>query len=1835
MGLSRLENFLRSVRGNIIYVDPNALDSTDSVENDGTSAARPFKTLQRALIEASRFSYLPGLNNDKFANTTILLYPGEHTIDNRPGWIPVSSTEFLKRDGATSTDFYEFDLQTNFDITSDNNALYKFNSVHGGVIIPRGTSIVGYDLRKTKIRPKYVPNPENDNIERSAIFRLTGACYLWQMSIFDANPNGVCFKDYTNNTFVPNFSHNKLTVFEYADGVNSIDIDFPNNTSYSTNRTDLDVYYQKISFAYGNSSGRPISPDYPNTVDVQSKIDEYRIVGSRGEEVEISNIKSGDGAGTGDRTEITVTFVEELSGLDVDTPIRVNGVDSSGFNGQFVVKEVVNNTTVKYSTSSPPPVGINSVTGQGTLNLVVDTVTSASPYVFNCSLRSVYGMSGLHADGSLVEGFKSMVVAQFTGISLQKDNNAFVKYDPTTGIYVDANNVTNIYSDSLARYKPSYESYHIKASNDAFIQCVSIFAIGYSQHFEGDSGGDMSITNSNSNFGAKSLLSKGFRSNGFIRDDLGYISHIIPPKEITSSDITIELNSIDVSKTLSVADSSRLYLYNEKNEQIKPSSIIDGYRIGAKRNDQLNLIISNSGVSTTYSATIVMDGSSETTYQKEYDVAKLANGSTNNISSNTITLTAPHDFINGETVRIVSDTGEIPDGLNYNSIYYVITNSTATGIGSTQIRLASSSNDAKNGNVSTYAIDILTEKTSNLKVVSRVSDKISGDIGHPIQYDSINRQWYLKVNSNNKIYNALTSSGIDASSRTYIIRTPDKRSYEDTLYKFRFVIPNDTSTKARPPLDGFIIQDSSSLPLDSTEIQYQYSPDNTTKTISNTSQLKTTRFISDASWNSSIATIKTELPHYLSIGSQVEVLNVQSSNNTSGVSTSGYNGIYTITSIPSRREFSYSLTNNPGTFLNNNSIRNTSLPYFNRKKFVGTFVVYRSEKVQDYIQNQQDGIYHISVLNSSNNPQVAPFQDLRLLQPVQNLYPQLDRDNVVSDPDASSSFAVPDPIGQVIVNDPQKSITKETLNDFLYQNIVGFGLTDITSNSVGTSHTLYTSIDHGLNPITSLAINNAGSAYGTTGAVETLYNAQLIGGSGEGASAVIKINASGSITDIELMNGGSRYVVGETLSVVGVATTTGHTIATVDVASIYDHTNEVVKIDGILNQNYSQYNNLYRIVNVSGSKSIQVASAGTITPQGISTTTGLGATITSNSYVYLTGKSLQINAFDYDSSTGIATVRFAQSHGLSTNEKIRISGANQSLYNGDFIVSENVGLSTVKVDIGISTSSPTATGTIIIHPFGYASKEGDNSGIDAERIISQYAGICTTIGITNITSVGTAISITSIDKTGLRIGDYIQVDDEIMRINSTVNENPVSVFRGVLGTRNVTHSAGSVVKKIHTYPIEFRRHSILRASSHTFEYVGFGPGNYSNAFPDRQDRQITEQEELLSQSFKSDGGINVYTGMNNDGDFYIGNKRVSSATGQEDIFDAPVPSIRGEEISIEGGAAAAVNIISTENLNVTRSIKVEGGKSSNIVSEFNGPVVFNDKITSNSLRGIEANSLYLQGNAVISNKFTVGVSTPTALGNIGDVEYYSNPSDGGYAGWVYTTNNTWRKFGPIQNNSGQYVGLWSGTFYGDGSNLSNLDSIWSEVDPSGAISGINTAYYLPNVGIGTSVVSSGNVGISSRIKLKVQGNAYIDGILNVTEIIEKSTIVTTDWPTYTGSSLNDINLYLGDNNVYYYTSNASANWTINLTGYSSGISTSLNSLLSVGDSVTIVFLASTGTTPYYNNKVKIDGTIITPKWFGGFVPTAGNQSSIDSYTYVVIKTANSTFTVLASQSNFA
>ena len=86
MPLNKLENFIKNTEGRILYVNPSDLDSTDAIENQGNSLTTPFKTIQRALVEAARFSYLKGNNNDSVEKTTILLYPGEHVVDNRPGY---------------------------------------------------------------------------------------------------------------------------------------------------------------------------------------------------------------------------------------------------------------------------------------------------------------------------------------------------------------------------------------------------------------------------------------------------------------------------------------------------------------------------------------------------------------------------------------------------------------------------------------------------------------------------------------------------------------------------------------------------------------------------------------------------------------------------------------------------------------------------------------------------------------------------------------------------------------------------------------------------------------------------------------------------------------------------------------------------------------------------------------------------------------------------------------------------------------------------------------------------------------------------------------------------------------------------------------------------------------------------------------------------------------------------------------------------------------------------------------------------------------------------------------------------------------------------------------------------------------------------------------------------------------------------------------------------------------------------------------------------------------------------------------------------------------------
>jgi len=562
MALTRLKNIITSRTGRIIYVNPDDFDASDAYDNRGNSALRPFKTLQRAFLEVARFSYRVGLSNDEFDAFSIYLYPSDYVIDNRPGV-------------ADYNDVQPFDANTNFDLTSSSNVLYKFNAAAGGIIAPRGVSVVGSDLRRTKIIPKYVPYPtvqgslgitSTNEPSTAAIFKLTGGCYFWQQSFFDGDTNGVYYRGDDISTIAPNFSHHKLTCFEFA------------------NITDLELYYQKISKAYATI------PDSSGVVaqdQLQVRVEENRIVGPISDEFAISQIiRNGQTA-----TAFTVDALgnPKNHGFSVGVAVNISGVtgpteqDQLLYNGSFLVTSAQGNQFTYQMSTEPSG---NAIGSNILVKVEIDTVDSASPYVFNCSLRSVWGINGMHADGAEATGFKSMVVAQFTGISLQKDDRAFVLYNQSTGAYEPQAAGSGAHINGLAEYRKGWRHRHIKASNDAFIQVVSVFAVGFGDHFFSDSGGDLSITNSNSNFGNTSLRSKGFKATAFTKDKAGQLTHVIPPKSLSDVDeISINWVTIDIASTRAQADSTRLYLYGYTSQLGRPPSKIQGYTIGARRDD--------------------------------------------------------------------------------------------------------------------------------------------------------------------------------------------------------------------------------------------------------------------------------------------------------------------------------------------------------------------------------------------------------------------------------------------------------------------------------------------------------------------------------------------------------------------------------------------------------------------------------------------------------------------------------------------------------------------------------------------------------------------------------------------------------------------------------------------------------------------------------------------------------------------------------------------------------------------------------------------------------------------------------------------------------------------------------------------------------------------------------------------------------------------------------------------------------------------------------------------------------------------------------------------------
>jgi hypothetical protein len=134
-----------------------------------------------------------------------------------------------------------------------------------------------------------------------------------------------------------------------------------------------------------------------------------------------------------------------------------------------------------------------------------------------------------------------------------------------------------------------------------------------------------------------------------------------------------------------------------------------------------------------------------------------------------------------------------------------------------------------------------------------------------------------------------------------------------------------------------------------------------------------------------------------------------------------------------------------------------------------------------------------------------------------------------------------------------------------------------------------------------------------------------------------------------------------------------------------------------------------------------------------------------------------------------------------------------------------------------------------------------------------------------------------------------------------------------------------------------------------------------------------------------------------------------------------------------------------------------------------------------------------------------------------------------------------------------------------------------------------------------------------------------NGITGMPTIMENATVSAT-------AATGTVNYNVLDQTVLYYTTNASANWVLNVRGNGS---TTLNSVMGNNQSLSVVFMVTQGTTAYYPTSLTVDGVAIPVDWQGGVAPTFGNPGSVDVYNYAIIKTASATYIAFASQSRFA
>ena len=253
--------------------------------------------------------------------------------------------------------------------------------------------------------------------------------------------------------------------------------------------------------------------------------------------------------------------------------------------------------------------------------------------------------------------------------------------------------------------------------------------------------------------------------------------------------------------------------------------------------------------------------------------------------------------------------------------------------------------------------------------------------------------------------------------------------------------------------------------------------------------------------------------------------------------------------------------------------------------------------------------------------------------------------------------------------------------------------------------------------------------------------------------------------------------------------------------------------------------------------------------------------------------------------------------------------------------------------------------------------------------------------------------------------------------------------------------------------------------------------------------------------------------------------------------------------------------------------------------------------------------IWLEGGVLY--KFVLKDSTFVQIGSYDNIPAVNDPTTTNNLITVAGTNAlTGLAVPPLE-------GYTAGAQYSFIAQNTNTDAVTLDIDSLGVKSVTK---------FGTTPLIAGDIVAGAVVLVEYDGTRFqlIGGTSNVFKyIVEPTTVSAT-------AATGGINYDVATQSIVYYTTNASGNWTLNFRGNSGQ---TLNSIMSVGQTVSVTFMATQGATAYYNSAITVDGNPPTTKW-QGVSPAFGNANAVDVYTYAITKTANATFTVFASQTKF-